>query len=545
MKKIKEITEYLNIKEEDYYSYGCYIAKVNWRLLYDLQEKSDGKLILVTSITPTPAGEGKTTTTIGLGDALSSLGKKAIICLREPSLGPFFGIKGGAVGGGKSKIVPDLEINLHFTGDIHAVSSAHNLLSAMIDNHIYYGNELKIDTRQILWKRCIDMNDRQLRFIVSGLGGKTNGVPREDGFEITAASEVMAILSLARDLEDLKERLGNIIIGINNHGDPVFCRDLKAEGAMCVLLKNALSPNLVQSQEGTPTFIHGGPFANIAHGCNSLIATKIALKLGDYVVTEAGFGSELGAEKFFNIKCRVGKLNPSCVVLVVSLRALKLHGGAKKKELDRENIDALKRGIPILLHHVHIIRNVFHLPLVVAINRFPLDTDKEIKTLEEILDENKIRYAISDVFERGGEGGINLALETLNAIKEEKNGFDNLYKLEESYEAKIEKIATKVYSAEKVIFSDSAKEDLERIYKWGFNDLPICMAKTQFSLSDNPNLLGKPENFIINVKGLKISAGAGFVVVYTGDILTMPGLPKIPSSVKIDIDKYGNVKVED
>lgn len=545
MKKINEIAEFLNIKENNYYPYGWYIAKVDWRLLYDLQDKPNGKLILITSINPTPAGEGKTTTTIGLGDALSFLGKRTIICLREPSLGPFFGVKGGAVGGGKAKVVPDLEINLHFTGDIHAVSSAHNLLSAMIDNHIYHGNELKIDTRQVLWKRCIDINDRQLRFIVSGLGGKTNGVPREDGFEITAASEIMAILSLAKDLKDLKERLGNIIVGINSEGNPVFCKDLKAEGAMCVLLKNALSPNLVQSQEGTPAFIHGGPFANIAHGCNSLIATKLALKLSDYVITEAGFGSELGAEKFFNIKCRIGEINPSCVVLVVSLRALKLHGGAKRKELDKENISALKNGIPNLLHHVHIIREIFHLPLVIAINKFPFDSNKEIKILEEILKEMGIRYAISDVFNRGSEGGVALALEVLKAIEEDPNGFNSLYELDEPYESKIEKIATKVYSAKKVIFSDSAKEDLERIYKWGFNSLPVCIAKTQFSLSDNPKILGKPENFSINVNKLKISAGAGFVVVYTGDILTMPGLPKVPSAVNIDIDEYGNVKVGD
>ncbi|MCX7942059.1 MAG: formate--tetrahydrofolate ligase, partial [Dictyoglomaceae bacterium] len=489
MKKISEIAEYLNIGEENYQPYGWYIAKVNWNLLKFLQDKPDGKLILITSINPTPAGEGKTTTTIGLGDALSLLGKKTMICLREPSLGPFFGVKGGAVGGGKAKVVPDLEINLHFTGDIHAVSSAHNLLSALIDNHVYHGNELRIDTRQILWKRCIDMNDRQLRFIISGLGGKKNGFPREDGFEITAASEIMAILSLAKNLKDLKERLENIIIGINSEGNPVFCKDLKAEDAMCILLKDALSPNLVQSQEGTPAFIHGGPFANIAHGCNSLIATKLALKLSDYVVTEAGFGSDLGGEKFLNIKCRIGEINPSCVVLVVSIRALKFHGGAKKRDLDKENIDALKKGIPNLLHHVYIIKEIFHLPLVIAVNKFPFDSQREIEILEEILKERNLRYAISEVFNKGGEGGINLAIEVLNAIKEDPNGFNNLYALEESYESKIEKVATKVYSAEKVIFSDSAKEDLERIYKWGFNNLPICIAKTQFSLSDNPKLL--------------------------------------------------------
>jgi formate--tetrahydrofolate ligase len=541
MKKIMEITEQLNIKEEDYFPYGWYIAKVNFRLLDKLSEKKDGKLILITAITPTPAGEGKTTTTIGLGDALSYLGKKTIICLREPSLGPVFGIKGGAVGGGKAKVVPEVEINLHFTGDIHAVTSAHNLLSAIIDNHIYHGNELKIDIRQIFWKRCIDMNDRQLRFIVSGLGGKANGFPREDGFEITAASEVMAILSLSQNIKDLKERLGKIIIGINKDGDPVFSSDLKAEGAMTVLLKDALSPNLVQTLEGTPAFIHGGPFGNIAHGSNSIISTKLALKLSDYVVTEAGFGSDLGAEKFFNIKCRIGNLYPSCVVLVASIKALKLHGGAKMKELNEENISALKKGVPNLLHHVHVLKDIFHIPVVVAINKFPFDSELELKTIDEILRENGIRFAISDVFDKGSKGGLDLALEVLKAMEEDPNGFSQLYNLDEPLEVKIEKIASCVYGAEKVLFSDSAKNDLERIYKWGFNNLPICMAKTQYSLSDNPKLLGKPEKFFINVNRLKISSGAGFIIVYTGDILTMPGLPKIPSAVKINIDDYGNV----
>ncbi|MGB9858104.1 MAG: formate--tetrahydrofolate ligase [Dictyoglomaceae bacterium] len=541
MKKITELLDDLNIKEEDYFLYGWYIAKVNWRVLYKLQNKPNGKLILVSAINPTPAGEGKTTTTIGLGDALASLGKRTIVCLREPSLGPVFGIKGGAVGGGKAKVIPEVEINLHFTGDIHAVSSAHNLLSALIDNHIYHGNELKIDPRQILWKRCIDMNDRQLRYIVVGLGGKGNGFPREDGFEITAASEIMAILSLAQSLKDLKERLGNIIVGINYNGKPIFSKDLKAEGAMTILLKDALSPNLVQTLNGTPAFVHGGPFGNIAHGSNSLIATKLALKLSDYVVTEAGFGADLGAEKFFNIKCRIGDLHPSCVVLVASIRALKWHGGAKKKELEKEDISSLKKGILNLLHHVHIIKDIFHVPLVIAINRFPFDTDLELKTVEEILKEKGIRVAISEVYEKGSEGGIVLAEEVLKAIEGDENGFRQLYNLDESYEVKIEKIVKEVYGGEKVIFSDSAKEDLERIYDWGFNNLPICMAKTQYSLSDNPKLRGKPNNFFINVNKIKLSLGAGFLVVYTGDILTMPGLPKIPSAEKIDIDEEGNI----
>lgn len=541
MKKITELLEYLNIKEEDYFLYGWYIAKVNWRLLHKLQDKPNGKLILVSAINPTPAGEGKTTTTIGLGDALASLGKRTMICLREPSLGPVFGIKGGAVGGGKAKVIPEVEINLHFTGDIHAVSSAHNLLSALIDNHIYHGNELKIDPKQILWKRCMDMNDRQLRYIVVGLGGKGNGFPREDSFEITAASEIMAILSLAQNLKDLKERLGNIIVGINYDGKPVFSKDLKAEGAMTVLLKDALSPNLVQTLNGTPAFIHGGPFGNIAHGSNSLIATKLALKLSDYVVTEAGFGTDLGAEKFFNIKCRVGDLHPSCVVLVASIRALKWHGGAKKKELEKENIFSLKKGISNLLHHVHIIKDIFHVPLVIAINRFPFDTDLELKTVEEILKEKGIRVAISEVYEKGSEGGVVLAEEVLKAIEDDENSFRQLYDLNESYEVKIEKIVKEVYGGERVIFSDSAKEDLEKIYDWGFNNLPICMAKTQYSLSDNPKLLGKPDNFFINVNKIKLSLGARFLVVYTGDILTMPGLPKIPSAEKIDIDEKGNI----
>ncbi|PMQ02185.1 MAG: formate--tetrahydrofolate ligase [Dictyoglomus sp. NZ13-RE01] len=541
MNKITHLLDKLGIKEDDYFLYGWYIAKVHWRLLEKLNKKEDGKLILVSAINPTPLGEGKTTTTIGLGDALSSLGKNAMICLREPSLGPVFGVKGGAVGGGKAKLYPDIDINLHFTGDIHAVTTAVNLLSALIDNHIYHGNNLKIDPRQIFIKRCLDMNDRQLRNIVVGLGGKSNGFPREDGFEITAASEIMATLCLAKDLKDLKRRLGEIIIGVNCDDEPVYCKDLKVESALTVLLKDALSPNLVQTLEETPVFVHGGPFANIAHGTNSLIATKMALKLADYVVVEAGFGADLGAEKFFDIKSRIGNLKPSCVVLVASLRALKFHGGANKKDLEKENISALIKGIPNLLHHVHIIRDVFHLPLVVAINKFSFDSDGEIKVLVDTLKEHNIRFAISEVYNKGSNGGLELAKEVLEAIEFDDNNFEVLYDLEEPYEEKIEKIVRKVYGGNGVLYTDKAKDDLERIYKWSYNGLPVCMAKTQYSLSDNPKLLGKPENFQITINRFKILSGAGFIIAYAGDILTMPGLPKNPLAEKIEIDDYGNI----
>ncbi len=530
----------LGIPEEFFIPYGWYVGKVKWNYYKEIQNNPSGKLILVSAMNPTPYGEGKTTTTIGLGDAIRRLSYRSFVCIREPSMGPVFGIKGGAVGGGKAKVVPEDIINLHFTGDIHAVTSAHNLLSALIDNHIYHGNELSIDVRQIFWKRCLDMNDRQLRFIVSGLGGRANGVPREDGFDITAASEVMAIISLSRNISELKERLGNIVIGINKNGMPVLCKDIGAQGSMSVVLKDAISPNLVQTLEGTPAFVHGGPFANIAHGANSLIATEMALKLSDYVITEAGFGVDLGAEKFFNIKCRLGNIKPSAVVIVVSVRALKFHGGIKK-DFEGENIEAIKKGLPNLLHHVDVIRDVFKLPVVVALNRFPKDSEREIEyVLSELRDRN-IRVAISEVYEKGGLGGIQLAQEVIKAIEEDKNEFSYLYDLNESYKDKIDKICKRVYGAREVIFSESAKEDLKRIESWGFVNLPVCMAKTQYSLSDNPKLLGRPEDFVINVQGVKISGGAGFLVVYTGNIMTMPGLPKVPSAYNMDLDENGNI----
>ena len=540
-KKISSIVEALGLKDDEYSPYGHYMAKVDWRLVYQLKDRPKAKLILVTAMNPTSTGEGKTTTTIGLGDALSKLGKKTIICLREPSLGPIFGIKGGAVGGGKAKLIPEADINLHFTGDIHAVSSAHNLLAAVIDNHIYQGNELKIDPLQILWKRCIDMNDRQLRFIISGLGGKNNGIPREDGFEITAASEVMAILSIAKGLKDLKERLGNIVIGVNDKGFPIFSKDLKVEGAMAAILKDAISPNLVQTLEGTPTFVHGGPFGNIAHGCSSIIATTIASSIADYVVTEAGFGSDLGAEKFFNIKCRLGNFHPNATVLVASTKALKIHGGLKSKNLDKEDIEVLEKGLSNLYHHIHILKDVFKVPVVVAINRFPTDTISELKLIEEKVKEIGVRVVISEVYEKGSEGGILLAKEVIDAISNDYNSFSYLYSLEESYEEKIKKIAKEIYGAREVKFTDEAKGDLNRIHKWGFEGLPVCMAKTQYSLSDNPKLLGKPDDFSISIQRAKPSLGAGFIVAYAGNIITMPGLPKTPLVTKIDIDESGSV----
>lgn len=541
IKRIEELAESLGISKEEYSPYSWYIGKVDWRLTYKLKDREKGKLILVTSINPTPKGEGKTTTTIGLGDAFSRLGKKVIICLREPSLGPIFGVKGGAVGGGRAKVFPDVDINLHFTGDIHAVSSAHNLLSAVIDNHIYQGNELDIDPLQIYWKRCIDMNDRQLRFIVSGLGGRGNGIPREDGFEITAASEVMAILSMAKSLNDLKERLGNIVIGANRKGDPVLSKNLKIEGAMTALLKNAFSPNLVQTLEGTPAFIHCGPFGNIAHGCNSIIATTLASLLADYVITEAGFGVDLGGEKFFDIKCRIGNLHPDSTVLVTSIRSLKYHGLGNQKGIEEENLDAVEKGLSNLLHHVKVLRDVFKVPVVIAINRFPTDTDNEIRLLKDRLKDIGVRFAVSNVYEAGGEGALELAKEVIDSISSDSNSFRYLYSLEESYEEKIEKISRFVYGAEGVRFSDEAKNDLNKIYKWGFSNLPVCIAKTQYSLTDDPKKLGKPEGFYINVQRLKVSLGAGFIVAYTGNILTMPGLPKSPSATRIDIDDDGKI----
>jgi formate--tetrahydrofolate ligase len=538
-KKIYNIAEEIGLKDDDYYPYGHYIGKVKWQVVERLKENPKAKLILVTAMTPTSSGEGKTTTTIGLGDALHRLGKKVIVCLREPSLGPIFGIKGGAVGGGKAKLFPELDINLHFTGDIHAVSSSHNLLAAMIDNHIYHGNELKIDPSQVLWKRCIDMNDRQLRSIITGLGGKSNGTPREDGFEITAASEVMAILSLAKDLKDLKERLSNIIIGVNEKGLPVFSKDLGVHNAMAVLLKDAISPNLVQTLEGTPTFVHSGPFANIAHGCSSIIATTIASSIADYVVTEAGFGSDLGGEKFFDIKCRVGGFYPNVAVLVASVRAIKLHGGIK--DIDKEDVKILEDGLRNVFHHIHILKDIFKVPVVVAINRFPTDTEKELDFIKKRIEEIGIRVAVSDVYERGAEGGIHLAKEVIDAISVDKNSFSYLYSLDESYEEKINRIAREVYGAKAVNLTEEAKQGLNRIHKWGFEGLPICMAKTQYSLSDNPKLLGKPDNFSISIQKVKLALGAGFLVAYTGNIITMPGLPRVPLATKVEIDDVGNV----
>lgn len=540
MKKILEIAFELGIPEDYFIPYGWYMGKVHWSFLEKVRKNPSGKLILISAMSPTPYGEGKTTTTIGLADALRKLSYRSFVCIREPSMGPVFGVKGGAVGGGKAKVIPEESINLHFTGDIHAVSSAHNLLSALLDNHIYHGNELNIDVRQIYWRRCLDINDRQLRNIVSGLGGKTNGIPREDGFEITAASEIMAIISLARNMEDLKERLGKVVVGINKEGRAILSRDLNAQGAMSVILKDAISPNLVQTLEGTPAFVHGGPFANIAHGCNSLISTEIALKLSDYVVTEAGFGADLGAEKFFDIKCRIGDLNPNAVVIVASIRALKYHGGIKK-ELEKENIEAISRGLPNLLHHVGIIKDIFRVPVVVALNKFPFDTEKEVKFVISELKDRNIRVVLSEVYDKGSEGGISLAQEVINAIEEDNNGFNFLYELNESYESKIRKICELVYGAKDVIFSEEAIEDIKRIEKWGFINLPVCMAKTQYSLSDNPKLLGKPNDFVIKVQSVKILGGANFLVVFTGNIMTMPGLPKIPSAYKMDVDKEGNI----
>ncbi|MGB9681366.1 MAG: formate--tetrahydrofolate ligase [bacterium] len=535
-KKIHMIAEELGLEDDEYYPYGHYIGKVNWQVIERLKNRPKAKLILVTAMTPTASGEGKTTTTIGLGDAIYKLGKKVMICLREPSLGPIFGLKGGAVGGGKAKLFPELDINLHFTGDIHAVSSAHNLLAAMIDNHIYQGNELRIDPLQVFWKRCIDMNDRQLRFIITGLGGKSNGIPREDGFEITAASEVMAILSLAKDLKDLRERLANIIIGINDKGLPVFSRELKVHNAMTMLLKDALSPNLVQTLEGTPTFVHGGPFANIAHGCSSIIATTIASSMSDYVVTEAGFGSDLGGEKFFDIKCRIGGFQPSVGVLVASVKAIKLHGEGKSKD-----IEILDEGLKNLFHHIHILRDIFKVPVVVAINRFLTDTDRELNLIEKMIRDAGVRVAISEVYEKGAEGGIQLAKEVIEAISVDENSFSYLYSLDEPYEEKIDKIAKEVYGAKEVKFTNEAKQELNKVYKWGIEGLPVCMAKTQYSLSENAKMLGKPDDFSITVQKIKPSLGAGFLVAYTGNIITMPGLPKVPLATKIEIDEAGNV----
>lgn len=541
MKPVVEIAEKLGIAGEDLELYGPYKAKVNYNILKEKQDTPDGKLILVTAINPTPAGEGKTTTTVGLGDALHHLGKKVVIALREPSLGPVFGVKGGAAGGGYAQVVPMEDINLHFTGDMHAIGAANNLLAAMLDNHIYQGNALKIDTRKITWKRCMDMNDRQLRYVVDGLNGRTNGVPREDGFDITVASEIMAILCLSKDLADLKEKLKNIVVGYSTEDQPVTAGQLKAEGAMAALLKDALKPNLVQTLEHTPAFIHGGPFANIAHGCNSIMATCMALKLGDYVVTEAGFGADLGAEKFLDIKCRIAGLKPSAVVIVATVRALKHHGGVPKDQLNQENLEALGNGIPNLLKHIENITTKFNLPAVVAINRFPTDTEPELQFVEDKCRALDVNVALSEVWAKGGEGGVKLAEEVMRLAELPSDNFQFMYPDDLSLKDKIIAIAQKVYGADGVDFAPAALKEMARLEGFGFGKLPICMAKSQYSLSDDTKKLGWPKGFNVSVRTVKVSAGAGFVVALTGDILTMPGLPKVPSAEKINVDETGKI----
>lgn len=541
LKPIEQIAQNLGIDRNHLEMYGNYKAKINYNIFNDLEGKADGKLILVTAITPTPAGEGKTTTTVGLGDALARLGKKAIIALREPSMGPVFGIKGGAAGGGYAQVVPMEDINLHFTGDMHAISAASNLLAAMLDNHIYQGNQLGIDPRRITWKRCVDMNDRQLRYIVNGLNGKVNGVPREDGFDITVASEIMAILCLSRDLEHLKEKLRNIIVGYTYTDEPVTAGQLKADGAMAALLKDALKPNLVQTLEHTPAFIHGGPFANIAHGCNSIMATRLALKLGDYVVTEAGFGADLGAEKFIDIKCRAAGIKPSAVVIVATVRALKHHGGALKGELATENLVALEKGLPNLYQHIENVTMKFGLPAVVAINRFPADTEAELKMIEEGCRRYGANVALSEVWAKGGEGGEALAREVIRLVEYGENNFQYIYDDDLYIREKVEAIVTKVYGGDGVDFSPNALKEIAKIEELGFRNLPVCMAKTQYSFSDDPKKLGRPSHFRVSVRNVKVSAGAGFVVVLTGDIMTMPGLPKVPAAEAIDVDSSGKI----
>ncbi len=541
MKHITEIAKKADV-EKYIEQYGNYKAKIDLSLLNDAKDKPDGKLVLVTAITPTPAGEGKTTTTIGLADGMSLIGKKVTVALREPSLGPVFGVKGGAAGGGYAQVVPMEDINLHFTGDFHAITSANNLLAAMIDNHIQQGNQLGIDVRRITWKRCIDMNDRQLRFITDGLGGKVNGTPREDGFDITVASEVMAVLCLASSITDLKERLSRIVIGYNFKDEPVTCGEIGAAGAMTALLKDALKPNLVQTLEGTPAFVHGGPFANIAHGCNSVIATKTALKMGDYAITEAGFGADLGAEKFLDIKCRMAGLTPSAVVMVATIRALKMHGGLAKTQLGEENLEALEGGIPNLLRHVSNIKNVYKLPCVVAVNRFPTDTDKEIEFVIEKCKALGVNVCLSTVWADGGKGGVELAKEVVRLCEEEDNsGFSFSYDAEDTIENKIRNIVTKVYGGDDVAFLPAAKKQIAKLTDMGYGNMPICVAKTQYSFSDDPTKLGAPDGFTVTVRNVKVSAGAGFIVVLTGDIMTMPGLPKVPAAMKIDVDEDGKI----
>ena len=537
MKHIDEIAKIANVDEKYVEHYGRYKAKIDLSLLKET-ERPDGKLILVTAITPTPAGEGKTTTSVGLADGLRKIGKNSVAALREPSLGPVFGIKGGAAGGGYAQVVPMEDINLHFTGDFHAIGAANNLLAAMLDNHIQQGNALGIDPKAITWKRAVDMNDRQLRHIVNGLGGRLQGVPREDGFDITVASEIMAVLCLASDITDLKKRLASIIVGYSYEGKPITAHDLKAEGAMAALLKDALKPNLVQTLEGTPTFIHGGPFANIAHGCNSIIATRMALKMGDYVVTEAGFAADLGAEKFLDIKCRMAGLTPSAVVVVATVRALKYHGGVAKADLNNENLEALEKGLPNLLQHVGNIKNVYGLPVVVAINAFPTDTKAELDMVEAKCKELGVNVALSEVWAKGGEGGKALAEEVVR-LCEEPSEFKFCYSDEMSIMEKLNAIATRIYHADGVDLVGNAPKQLKQLEDMGFGNMPICMAKTQYSFSDDASKLGAPTGFRISVRNLKVSAGAGFIVALTGDIMTMPGLPKVPAAEKIDVDENG------
>ncbi|HER5537471.1 TPA: formate--tetrahydrofolate ligase [Streptococcus pyogenes] len=540
MEPISKVANQLGIDEEALCLYGKYKAKIDARQLVALKDKPDGKLILVTAISPTPAGEGKTTTSVGLVDALSAIGKKAVIALREPSLGPVFGVKGGAAGGGHAQVVPMEDINLHFTGDFHAIGVANNLLAALIDNHIHHGNSLGIDSRRITWKRVVDMNDRQLRHIVDGLQGKVNGVPREDGYDITVASEIMAILCLSENISDLKARLEKIIIGYNYQGEPVTAKDLKAGGALAALLKDAIHPNLVQTLEHTPALIHGGPFANIAHGCNSVLATKLALKYGDYAVTEAGFGADLGAEKFIDIKCRMSGLRPAAVVLVATIRALKMHGGVPKADLATENVQAVVDGLPNLDKHLANIQDVYGLPVVVAINKFPLDTDAELQAVYDACNKRGVDVVISDVWANGGAGGRELA-EKVVTLAQQDNQFRFVYDADDSIETKLTKIVTKVYGGKGIRLTPAAKRELADLERLGFGNYPICMAKTQYSFSDNAKKLGAPTDFTVTISNLKVSAGAGFIVALTGAIMTMPGLPKVPASETIDIDEEGNI----
>jgi len=541
MQVINKIADKVGIPDEYVENYGKYKAKIDYRYLQkELKDKKDGKLILVTAINPTPAGEGKTTTTIGVADAMSKLGKNTAVALREPSLGPVFGIKGGAAGGGYAQVVPMEDINLHFTGDLHAIGAANNLIAAMLDNHIYQGNALNIDVRRVTWRRAVDMNDRQLRNIIGGMGGKTQGMPREDGFDITVASEIMAVFCLSNDIVDLKNRVARIIVAYNRDGNPVTAGEINAQGAVAALLKDALKPNLVQTLEGTPAFIHGGPFANIAHGCNSVMATKMALKMSDYAITEAGFGADLGAEKFLDIKCRKAGIKPDAVIIVATVRALKYNGGVNKKELNAENLQALEKGIPNLLKHVENITKVFNLPAVVAINKFYTDTDAEIKLIEEKCKELGVNVALSEVWEKGGEGGIEVAKEILR-LTEEKSDMHFAYELDTSIKEKITAIATKIYGADGVDFTAKANKEIKNLEKHGFGNLPICVAKNQYSLTDNKKILGRPEGFRITVRDITPSIGAGFLVALTGSIMKMPGLPKVPAAEKIDVEEDGTI----